>query len=107
VRADALGPGDDAVGRPLAVLAMRPGAVLVGNRRGPLGPVAAWMTGDTRSAVQHLHDARTVEATKSPSLCVRVASAYVKLLAPSTATKSSTSVTSPVAGSTMRGLRPE
>lgn len=44
---------------------------------------------------------------KSGTRCVAVASAYVKLLAPSTATKSSTSMHSPVVGSTYDGPFPE
>ena len=39
--------------------------------------------------------------------CVRVASAYVKFEAPSTATNSSTSIRSPVFSSQMHGFLPE
>jgi hypothetical protein len=52
-------------------------------------------------------NARTWLAIQSATVCVFVASAYVRLLAPSTATNNSTARTSPVLESMMCGLSPE
>ena len=49
---------------------------------------------------------RTCDAIQSGSCCVHVASAYVKLLAPSAATKICATRTSPVAGSVMSTVTP-
>ena len=48
-----------------------------------------------------------VAAIQSGPRCERVASAYVKFEAPSTATNSSTSIRSPVFSSQMHGFFPE
>ncbi len=90
--------------RHLLVRALHPGLVPARARH---AATSAGRTPCARGTPPKYSKARTWLAIQSGPRCEYVASAYVRFDAPSTATKSSTSITSPVAASTIRGLLPE